>query len=34
MVIGEWLVLLAALIFTVGMGILVRDILNHDKKRR
>ena len=34
MVIGELAVAFMALVFTVGMGILFRDILNHDKKDR
>lgn len=34
MVIGEWLALLAALIFMIGIGKIVSDILTHDKKRR
>ena len=34
MVIGEWLALLPILIVMVGIGIIVRDILTHDKKRR
>ena len=34
MVTGEWLALLPVLILMVGIGIIVRDILTHDKKRR
>jgi hypothetical protein len=33
MVIGELMVAFMALVFMVGMGILVRDIVNHGKKR-
>ena len=34
MVIGELAVAFMALVFMVGMGIVLRDILNHDKKDR
>ena len=34
MALGELAVAFMALVFMVGMGILVRDILTHDKKRR
>lgn len=34
MVIGELAVAFMALVFMVGMGIVFRDILTHDKKDR
>ena len=34
MVLGEWLVLLAGLIFMIGISKIGWDIVTHDKKRR